>query len=366
MRAIFKVMLLAHLRDRGAMAMSFLLPPVIFLIFASVFSSAGSGDIKIKLALVDRAQTEQSKVIAKTIREADSVSIVGGNLQSDTAVEQSVRAGRADVGLIVLARASGQGGPLEYLIVQDPTRKVAVSVLRGLLRAAMAPSRSEASRAGQASPQVIRVRSVVAGSQKEGTVAYYAGAVAILFLLFTALQNASSLQEDRESGIFDRIVIGPTGIGALITGKFAFIVFLGLLQVGEIFVAAWLIYGVPLPVKFLFWLLTTLAAVTSAAGLCLLLAASCSSLRQAQTLGNFLILIVSAVGGSMIPRFLMPDWLQSIGWATPNAWALDAYTGVFWRDYGVEKLAVPWIVLTLTGLVALGLAIWRGRRFERQ
>ena len=63
----------------------------------------------------------------------------------------------------------------------------------------------------------------------------------------------------------------------------------------------------------------------------MLLASACRTRRQAQTIANTVILVLSALGGSMVPRFFMPEALQDLGWLTPNTWALEAYSGIFWR-----------------------------------
>ena len=51
------------------------------------------------------------------------------------------------------------------------------------------------------------------------------------------------------------------------------------------------------------------------------------------------VLAMSMLGGSMFPRFLMPEALQSIGLVTFNAWALTAYQKVFWYDADAAALA---------------------------
>ena len=51
-----------------------------------------------------------------------------------------------------------------------------------------------------------------------------------------------------------------------------------------------------------------------------------------------MILIMSAIGGSMFPRFLMPEAMQKAGLLTINAWAIDGFTKVFWRDQPVSNL----------------------------
>jgi len=83
----------------------------------------------------------------------------------------------------------------------------------------------------------------------------------------------------------------------------------------------------------------------------LLLASICKSRMQLVALANLSILIMSALGGSMFPRFLMPEKLQKIGLVTINAWAIDGFHKIFWRGEPVWSLWPQ--VLVLVGLGAL-------------
>ena len=76
------------------------------------------------------------------------------------------------------------------------------------------------------------------------------------------------------------------------------------------------------------------------------------------------ILIVSAIGGSMVPRFFMPPLMQSLGWLTPNTWGLEAYASVFWREAPLSALSVTLLLLTGAGLLGLALARRLARRWE--
>jgi len=40
----------------------------------------------------------------------------------------------------------------------------------------------------------------------------------------------------------------------------------------------------------------------------------------------------------MFPRFLMPESVQKFGLLTFNAWALDGFTKVFWREASLLSL----------------------------
>ncbi len=400
-RAVFKAMFLGFVRDRGALAMSFVLPVAFFLVFAAIFANASGQNLRLKLALADEVGSDASARLFGAVAADPSVLRVGGDLAADQ-VRDLVRRGTADVGLVMrqggapLGEIGGAGKP-PLLLVLDPTRAVAADMTVGLVQRAYFRALPDVALGGVArliEQELVTLnadqkrqlalgleglrpdpdhpssegagggvddmfeREVVAGqSAGRNHVAYYAGAIAFLFLLFSAVHGATSLLEEREAGILDRVLAGPGGTGVLVAGKFLFLVSQGCVQVTVIFLVAWLVHGVDLPGHLGSYAITTAAASASAAGLALVLVSACRTRRQAQTFSSIAILLVSAVGGSMVPRFFMPPFLQRLGWATPNTWALEAYSAIFWRD---EPLAavVPVAMLFLSG----GVGYWAARR----
>jgi ABC-2 type transport system permease protein len=178
----------------------------------------------------------------------------------------------------------------------------------------------------------------------------------ILFALFSAMQGALGLMDERRTGVADRLLAGVAGMGPVVTGKFVFLVGQGIVQAVAIFATAQIVYGVEVTPHFALWLPTTLATAVCAAGLALGLVSICKTREQAQMLSTFVILVLAAIGGSMVPRFLMPVWLQTVGWFTPHAWVIEAYQGILWRDVGIVGVYKAWGVLTAAGLAGLALA----------
>jgi len=392
--AMFRVMALELWRDRGALVMTFLLPPLVFLIFAAVFSGATGEDIKLKLAVADEARTVDSgRLLSALVADAD---LRADDVGSGEAVRRLVRSGRADAGLIIRADPGLETRPV--LIVSDPSRAVAAPLTMARVQQAM----------GRAMPDVLVARTLaetgpafggltpaqqafagrtmdalakappaaesetglfaredITGAKKGGgTIAYYAGAVTILFALFSAMQGALSLIDERRSGVADRILAGAAGMGPVINGKFAFLLGQGLLQAIAIFATAQIIYRVPVLAHLPMWLVTTLLVSACAAGLAMAIVTFCKTRDQAQMLSTFVILILAAVGGSMVPRFLMPPWLQTLGWGTPHAWAIEAYQAILWRDGGIGSVYMAWIVLGGVGAAGLYLAHLAARRIR--
>jgi ABC-2 type transport system permease protein len=73
---------------------------------------------------------------------------------------------------------------------------------------------------------------------------------------------------------------------------------------------------------------------------------------------------MSSIGGSMFPRYLMPEAMQKAGLLTINAWAIDGFTKVFWRDRPVTALWPQVTVLLTVGIVLFVVARRVARRWE--
>ncbi len=391
---MFKVMALALWRDRAALVMAFALPPVVFLIFSAVFSGTTGADVKVKVAVADLAHTSASQRLTKAL-------FADADLRAETAapatlagVRAEVLAGRTDAGLVIRADPGAPGSPI--LILADPSRAVAAPLTEARTRDAMnkaipdvllartladlspatgpltASQKLNVSiaeselvddpKAGPKTPPQIAFEDITGATKGGGTIAYYAGAVTILFALFSAMHGALTLIDERQSGIADRLLAGRFGMAPVVNGKFLFLSAQAAVQAICIFVTAQLVYGVPVLQHLGLWTLTTIAASVCSGGLALGLVSVCKTREQGTTLATFVILILAAVGGSMVPRFLMPPWLQSLGWFTPHAWVIDAYQGLLWRDEGADLLYKGWIVMALIGAAGLVVAQGAARR----
>ena len=383
--AMFKVMALTLLRDRAALAMAFVLPPLVFLIFSAVFAGATGENVKLKIALADISGTANGARLARALLSDGDLRVARAAPQTLEAVTRDVRSGHADAGVVIRGDPSGEGSPI--LILADPSRAVAAPLTEARAREAMthatpdllvvrtiadlAPAtgplttdpqlnvkmaveqlQEDPTSAPKTEPLFAR-QDVIGAKKGGGTIAYYAGAVMILFSLFAAVHGAITLIDERRAGIADRILAGRAGMGPVVTGKFLFLVAQGALQALAIFAVAEIVYGVPVLGHVGLWLATTAAAAIGSAGLALGLVALCRTREQAQMLSTFVILVLAAVGGSMVPRFLMPPWLQAVGWWTPHAWVIDAYQGLLWRDETASSLYKAWLVLALMGLAGL-------------
>jgi len=64
-------------------------------------------------------------------------------------------------------------------------------------------------------------------------------------------------------------------------------------------------------------------------------------------------LLMAALGGIMVPRFIMPPVLQAVSHYSPMAWGLDGFLDVFLRGGGVAMAAAPALKLFGFGCACL-------------
>jgi ABC-2 type transport system permease protein len=139
---------------------------------------------------------------------------------------------------------------------------------------------------------------------------------------------------------------------------------LGVLQITVMFTWGMLVFKLDLLGHLPGFAIMTAATAAAAAGFGLVLATLCRSRQQLSGISTIVILTMSALGGSMFPRFLMSDAMQKVGLATFNAWALDGYIKVFWRDAPISALWPQVAVLTGLTIVFLTVARMLARRWE--
>jgi len=108
----------------------------------------------------------------------------------------------------------------------------------------------------------------------------------------------------------------------------------------------------------------TAATSLSVAAFGMLLASISHTRAQQAATGTLLILTMSAVGGSMFPKFLMPPLMLKFGLLTFNSWAIEGYTKVFWRDEPVAHLLPQMAALLVGGLLLFLLARRFAKRWE--
>jgi ABC-2 type transport system permease protein len=341
-------------RDRVAQALTFVLPVIFFSIFAAVMGNQADVTSRVRVAVVDEDRSAYSvKLVAALTAEGGlRVQTTSGSEPTEPlsaeAAEALVRDGDVPVAIVLPpglgethAFWSDAADPaVTVRLLADVSDPVALQVVQGLLQKVGFTAAPEA----MASDGIQMLEK-------------YSGP-----LTPEQRQSFDSWLGQLESGA--GLPGGGAGMTGVLFAKWLFIALMGAVQLVVMFVWGWLVFGLPLPDHLPGFVVMTAVTAPAAAGLGVLLATMSRSRAQLSGLSTIIILTMSALGGSMFPRFLMSDTMQQVGLATFNAWALDGFIKVFWRDVPLLELWPQVLVLVGVTCVFLAAARMFARRWE--
>jgi ABC-2 type transport system permease protein len=185
-------------------------------------------------------------------------------------------------------------------------------------------------------------------------------AYTIFGVFFIVLTLASSFIKEKNDGTFQRVLTAPLSKAALVMGKLLPYYIVNLIQIVLMFTVGVLFFDLPLG-NLPALILVSLALAASANGLGLLVATIGKTEAQVNGLSVMLAITLSAMGGIMVPVFVMPGFMKKLAQFTPHAWALTGYHDVIIRGLGLSDVMTEIGVLAgFSGLFFI-IALWRLR-----
>jgi ABC-2 type transport system permease protein len=411
-------------RDRVAQALTFLLPILFFSIFASVFGNqGGNSTARVRIVVVDEDGSELSRRIVEGLKAETALRVRmtddadgKGPLLDRAAAERLVQSGGTPVAVVLPkglgATAMGfgpaQAGAPRIKLLADVSDPIAPQMVAGLLQKVTmtaAPDLMMKSGIGQfekyAGTLTPEQRSAVdafvptmkpgaaadgkpaaagsggfgvgidtidvmrkGSSDKESLISFYAAGVGVMFLLFSVSGASGTLLDEVDSGTLDRVLSTRVGMSGLLAGKWLFMTLVGMSQLTVMFLWGRLVFGLDFFHHLPGFFVMTAFTAGAAAAFGLMLATFARTRAQLSGMSTIIILTMSALGGSMFPRFLMSETMQKLGLLTFNAWALDGYLKVFWRNAAIWQLWPQVLVLAVLATVFMSLARTFARRWE--
>jgi len=188
----------------------------------------------------------------------------------------------------------------------------------------------------------------------------------IFAMFFVVISLGGSIVREKSSGSFIRLKTLPTNYLVALLSKQITYLGVTLLQAAVIFaMGVWLFPHIGLPPLNMPADLSGLFVVSFMCGWCAVSYAICVGVfaqtqEQANGFGAVSIVILSAVGGLMVPSFAMPGSFRTVIQLSPLHWCLEAYYGLFLeggklRDVLTNIIPLFVIIILIHLLILLGL-----------
>ncbi len=172
---------------------------------------------------------------------------------------------------------------------------------------------------------------------------------ALFGMFFIVIPLGGTLLMERDNGTLNRLLLTPSPKINLLLGKifaymavclfqFFIMICVGLYILPVLGTPA-LELGKSRPALLVMAISSSLAAV----GYGILIGTLAKSYRQAAVFGPLSVVIASAIGGIMVPVYVMPDLLKKISIASPLAWGLNGFLDIFVRNGNIPDV-LPWVL----------------------
>jgi ABC-2 type transport system permease protein len=395
-------------KDRGNLAILFLLPLLLASLLGSVFSATAGVEegeeptIVLDIFLVNEDSGTYAELVVGALEDINQLSVE--TLPSVAEADERMSDGQALAAIIIPADFSQRIDayePTQVQVIVDPAKEVAASIVSGIVNQVVgevetvgeisygirsvfdesgvldnAPSEirmaAEAQSLGAIMTQlqmmrqspVITVRSEdLAGVEETEPVNVFGYVVpnfAVMFAFFLIGVIAATLLKEKEEGSLRRLIAAPLPRGSIILGKMLAYMLIIILQVAVLFGVGNIAFGMPLGDSAAGLLVLTLSLALASSALGMLLAAWAKTSAQANSVGTILGFVLAGLGG-LIAGFPPDSFMGKVALFTPHGHAVRGFYELLNDGFGVVDILPRIAAVTGFAVVFFLVAIWRFR-----
>ncbi|MFI4967115.1 MAG: ABC transporter permease [Gammaproteobacteria bacterium] len=373
--ALIRKELTLLIRDWHALALLFLMPAAFILVMSLALQGRFAADqgVSITYYLVDQDQSPASQGLVQQLATAQELKRQESVAPVD-ALRDAVHADKAQF-LVLIPKGFGAAldgsTPLAIQLQSGPDVEPAVSELftarlQGLLAELYLSKRLGALGTSMPDPtgalKLLHAESLYMAGARPSSVQQNVPAWLLFAMFFIAIPLSTTWVQERQQGTYARLRSMGVSPARLLLGKL--VPYLGITLLQVVLMLAVGIWLVPLfggerlqlghaPAALC---MMALAGSFAAVSYALLVANLVSTAEQATIFTGVANLLMAAIGGIMVPRFVMPAAMQAVSLYSPMSWGLEGFLDVFLRQ-GDLRMVAPWALrLVVFGLVCLGLA----------
>lgn len=383
---LFKKDLIMFFNDQRSFVLTFLVPVILITLFA--FAYGGIGDYNdpsesLELLIVNQDKSELAWEFISDLDSLDALTVINSDTEEARELitkgehasalvfkegfqDSMYLGGDIPIELLYDREQEPETGHLQVLILNilmSYRGKIEmqryIDLFGNSLQATDSTRSALHSGAGKGADTFpLEMTSIVGekNDHKLGLIQAIAG-TAILMLLFSMAGVGTSILEEKENGTINRLLYSPLNSQTILYSKMLFAFFIAILQLTVMFLFSWIFLNLDITLNIPALILMIISTAFAISSMGIFLAAIAKSRQQAQNLSTLIILVMSAIGGSMIPLFFMPDIMNKVAIFSVNYWGIQGFYDIFWRSLPLSEIFPKILVLTCTGLVMTILSI---------
>jgi ABC-2 type transport system permease protein len=354
--AIARKEILQLRRDSRSLALAFLLP----LLLLILFGYAISWDIRdISMGVLDGDRSSASRELVDSFR-ASGYFTVDHQLESPREIEPLMQRGAVQMVLIIppdfsANLRSDKTARLQAIV--DGSDANTATIVLGYTQAIVQTWSSQIVLEGRALTLPVTTASRVWYNEElSSRNMIVPGLVAVIMMIIGAMLTSLTIAREWERGTMEQLASTPVSRLEVVLGKLIPYVGIGLIDVVIASVVGILLFGVPFRGNPLLLLVLSFFFLLGALGFGIFL----SAVAKSQLLATQLAMVTTFLPGFLLSGFMfaievMPAPLQAITYLVPARYFLVVTRGIFLKGVGIEVLWVQGLLMI--GFAILGLAL---------
>jgi ABC-2 type transport system permease protein len=188
------------------------------------------------------------------------------------------------------------------------------------------------------------------------------GVIGMILYVIASILTATAVVRERERGTIEQLIVTPIRSWELIVGKMLPYVIVSFLDTFEVLIIGHWWFDIPIRGSLTLVLLTSGLLLLSSLGIGLL-ASTIANTQQEAYLTVWLTLLPSIfLSGFFFPLEAMPPVLKAVAYIIPLRYYLIIIRALLIKGVGIAAIESEVIVLTIFGVVIMGLAAMRFRK----
>jgi len=357
-RTLIKKDLKIFFYDKKGLALSFLLPIILIALFAFSFGGAGqkkSAPKPVNLLIADQDTTKTSQDFLATLASRPTLQVT--QVTETDAVER-IQKGKSAAVLVLkkgFEKAVETGQPLPVEFKYDAAREIQIQMMLGVVKGHMMQQYGNPEAFKNIRVQLTSLMKENEDKPNPGLIQAIGG-TATMMLLFTIAAIGAGLLEEKEAGTLKRLLSTPVKPIHILLAKMSTGIIISILQLTVMFVFSWIAFDLPLFNDIVSLVILVLCISFSVSSFGVLLASLVKTRQQLQGMSTIIILLLSALGGSMIPTAMMPALLQKTAVISVNYWGIQGMFDIFWRQLPFLEIIPKMGILLGIGLIMILIA----------
>ncbi|MEK5134922.1 ABC transporter permease [Bacillus sp. FSL W8-0645] len=336
--------LLLFFRDKKSFFTLFFMPIILIAILGAAFGENMKQESEVsinsfRVGVTDQDKSATSKMFLSTLSNSGLSDIIDVKVISKDQLEKDLNNREIKVGIIIkpnFEKSLLNHHHVQLNILKGPNSALQEMVLENVVlqffqnyhmnRILMPLNQGEKVEivSHQLKKELVNERNIHINSQPITSFQYYAGGMGVLFLLMTVVFLVGSMIEEKEEEVYKRLVVSKLSNTSYIVGKLLGIVLMSMIQLAVIILFTSFVFKVNWGEPFTVVMIGC-SFILNAAGFGVLIGSFIKREKTFNSVGILGTQVLAALGGSMVPLYLFPQWLINISYFLPNSLALQMF-----------------------------------------